>query len=58
MPVEASPLLVVLLGSAVEVMVQDGPNYEILTQLADEELKRTSGMSSKRVARGSDGIGR
>ena len=37
---------------------QNGPNYKILTQLANEEVRPTSGISAKRTAKGSDGIGR
>ena len=37
---------------------QDGPDYNVLTQLASEEVRPTSGISAKRTAKGSDGIGR
>ena len=36
----------------------NGPDYDVLTQLANEEVRPTSGISAKRTGRGSDGIGR
>lgn len=36
----------------------EGPDYDVLTQLANEEARPSSGISSKRTGRGSDGIGR
>ena len=37
---------------------QDGPDYDVLTQLANEEVRPTSGISAKRTGKGSDGKGR
>ena len=36
----------------------EGPNYEVLTQLANEQVRPSSGISATRTGRGSDGIGR
>ena len=37
---------------------QDGPDYDVLTRLANEEVRPSSGISATRTGIGSDGKGR